>query len=178
MAFYSSTKGITVVLSSFFLLHKQPNVLKLTFIGVSILILFDLSYRVLSSTESKFSTQHTSVLPTSNNADPGLAAMASLFGQYTMIPAENVQDTFDLEDYDLVGILSSVNESGSKVIMMSRESQEQRTYQVGDQLSEGIFISAITKDTVYIKHHGSVAKLRFAKNELTFEPPMKLSLGG
>jgi general secretion pathway protein C len=92
----------------------------------------------------------------------------ALFGTY--VP-RNVKDS-DIKEsmlnLEIVGILFSMNEKGSQVILRMASGQ-QMTYQVGDKVPGGAVIKRITHDGVLFERLGTLERLNLPKDTLRME---------
>ncbi len=77
----------------------------------------------------------------------------------------------------LVGIVKADTESASRVII-SEAGQPGKVYQIGDSLTSGVHIKAITADGVILENGGHMEKLPLSRPPLTFQGMPKNILPG
>lgn len=68
----------------------------------------------------------------------------------------------------LVGVVKSIPEEDSRVII-SEGGQPGKVYRVGDTLSSGVKVQAITEDGVVLENGGNLEKLPLQRPELEFQ---------
>lgn len=97
----------------------------------------------------------------------------NIFGLYVAdvsVDSEIKQSTLDAQ---ILGILFSPDEKDSQAIIRVGGGPESY-YQIGDTLPGGAVIKQISKEGVIVLYRGALESLSLPKNELLFEPPVKV----
>lgn len=93
---------------------------------------------------------------------------STLFGSYIPHHVKDSDIKQSMLNLEIVGILFSVNEKGSQVILRTPSGQ-QNTYQVGDKVPGDAVIKRITHNGVLFERLGALERLNLPKETLQME---------
>ncbi len=121
-----------------------------------------------------------SVRPLANQASPQLLHlsnnsalfMKSLFGDYVPVNLAGAEIKQSMLAVEIVGIMCADKEGESHAVIRTGTEIE-KTYMVGDSLSDDAVIKRILPQSVVILHEGILESLSLPKNALSFETPAK-----
>lgn len=96
-----------------------------------------------------------------------------LFGLYMPSNLKDVNIQQSLLDVHVVGIMYSVHEEHSQVLLSAGNGAE-KIYRVGDKIPGDAIIKKIEPHSIVILSHGRLERIEFPKNTLKFENQSRL----
>lgn len=104
---------------------------------------------------------------------PNTKPSHDLFGTYIPANFKGLHIQQSLLDVRVVGILYSVNEQQSEVLLRAGSGDE-KVYHVGDDIPGDALIKKIEPHSIVILSHGKLERIQLPKNPLKFEKQSRL----
>ena len=113
-----------------------------------------------------------SVPATEKNTALAAGINTHFFGTYVPIDVTTADVKATMLDLKIVGIMFATKDSASQIIIQTAGGA-QKTYNIGDTVTEGVIVRKITSEGALLAHHGSLESLTLPQQALSFEPPPK-----